>query len=187
MAPTEAGVRERSLRSPTRWEGALLAAGRKRGDDSSVGQETPDGSRPPRPEPRGEAEFARIRAPGGESAGGTMVAVVYADRSVRPSLPPPPDGPTCALPFRRWILRPRCFFTPCAVPHLYLPPPPSPITPLMPHYLVLCPYAVRPGYAYPSALLWVDLLINKVGPCQTTTSRRVFPDHPDQLIKRRIL
>ena len=55
-------------------------------------QETPDGSRPPRPEPRGEAEFARIRAPGGESAGGTMVAVVYADRSVRPSLPPPPDG-----------------------------------------------------------------------------------------------
>ena len=58
------------------------------------------------------------------------------------------------------------FFTPCAVPHLYLPPPPSPITPLMPHYLVLCPYAVRPGYAYPSALLWVDLLINKVGPCQ---------------------
>ena len=36
----------------------------------------------------------------------------------------------------------------------------------MPHYLVLCTYAVRPGYAYPSALLWVDLLINKVGPCQ---------------------
>ena len=62
------------------------------------------------------------------------------------------------------------FFTPCAVPHLYLPPPPSPIIPLMPHYLVLCPYAVRPGYAYPSALLWVDLLINKVGPCQILSS-----------------
>ena len=30
---------------------------------------------------------------------------------------------------------------------------------LMPHYLVLCTYAVRPGYAYPSALLWVDPLI----------------------------
>ena len=40
------------------------------------------------------------------------------------------------------------------------------IFPLMPHYLVLCTYAVRSGYAYPSALLWVDPLINKVGPCQ---------------------
>ena len=41
----------------------------------------------------------------------------------------------------------------------------------MPHYLVLCTYAVRSGYAYPSALLWVDPLINKVGPCQNTLEK----------------
>ena len=63
------------------------------------------------------------------------------------------------------VLRPRRL-TPWATLHLYLLPSPLPIFPLMPHYLVLCTYAVRPGYAYPSALLWVDPLINKVGPCQ---------------------
>ena len=67
---------------------------------------------------------------------------------------------------------------------LYLPPSPPPIFPLMPHYLVLCTYAVRSGYAYPSALLWVDPLINKVGPCQkslsvlVTVSRLLLPMSP---------
>ena len=70
------------------------------------------------------------------------------------------------------VLRPRRL-TPWATIHLYLPPSPFPIFPIMPHYLVLCTYAVRSGYAYPSALLWVDPLINKVGPCQKKRSSRV--------------
>ena len=44
------------------------------------------------------------------------------------------------------VLRPRRL-TPWATLHLYLPPSPLPIFPLMPHYLVLCTYAVRSGYA----------------------------------------
>ena len=79
-------------------------------------------------------------------------------------------GLPAPYPLEVGVLRPRRF-TPWATLHLYLPPPPLPIIPLMPHYLVLCTYAVRPGYAYPSALLWVDPLINKVGPCQNKNSR----------------
>ena len=52
----------------------------------------------------------------------------------------------------------------------------------MPHCLALCTYAVRSGYAYPSALLWVDLLINKVGPCQKKLpARQSFAEPWDEV------
>ena len=67
--------------------------------------------------------------------------------------------------------------------HHTLPPripvyrPPFPRTPVS-DCTVPCRYVVHPGYAYPSALLWVDLPFNKVGPCQNTLfapTRRLPP------------
>ena len=45
----------------------------------------------------------------------------------------------------------------------YSPSPPPRLSPPLPHTLVSdctvpCRYVVHPGYAYPSALLWADLL-----------------------------
>ena len=59
----------------------------------------------------------------------------------------------------------------------FLPPihrPPSPLTPVS-DCTVPCSYMVHPGYAYPSALLWVDLPFNKVGPCQNKRPSNVIP------------
>ena len=118
------------------------------------------------PAPAGGEGLAGTLATRGGRAGDATAAAVYADRSERPSLPPPLGGPACALPSRSRGPAAAAFH---AVGHPTSLSTPTPITHHPSNasdYLVLCTYAVRPGYAYPSALLWVDLLVNKVGPCQ---------------------
>ena len=113
----------------------------------------------------------------------TTTAVANADRSTRPSLPPPSGCIVRARvpPFRgrgsaAAALRAASHRTPLSFP---IPPP---ITPITPHYyLVLCSYAVRSGYAYPSTLLGVDLLHNKVGPCQNNLA--AFQKQVDKVIR----
>ena len=51
------------------------------------------------------------------------------------------------------------------LPYLPVYRPPLPHT-LVSDCTVPCRYVVHTGYAYPSALLWADLLSNKVGPSQ---------------------
>ena len=111
----------------------------------------------------------------------TTTAVANADRSTRPSLPPPSGCIRARVPPFRGrgsaaaALRAASHRTPLSFP---IPPP---ITPITPHYLVLCSYAVRSGYAYPSTLLWVDLLHNKVGPCQKNLA--AFQKQVDKVIR----
>ena len=54
------------------------------------------------------------------------------------------------------------------LPYLPVYRPPLPHT-LVSDCTVPCRYVVHTGYAYPSALLWADLLSNKVGPSQSKT------------------
>ena len=55
------------------------------------------------------------------------------------------------------------------LPYLPVYRPPLPHT-LVSDCTVPCRYVVHTGYAYPSALLWADLLSNKVGPSQSCLS-----------------
>ena len=129
------------------------------------------------------------RRSGGGRVSDTTTAVANADRSTRrPSLPPPSGCIRARVPPFRGrgsaaaALRAASHRTPLSFP---IPPP---ITPITPHYLVLCSYAVRSGYAYPSTLLWVDLLHNKVGPCQMFRKpRRAGSGHMPEALSSKTL
>ena len=81
-----------------------------------------------------------------------------ADRSSRPSLPCPPEVWPSQPARRSEPTRTRPNISHSPPPHLS---PPTSTHPLVSDCTVPCRYVVHPGYAYPSALLWADLLIIK--------------------------
>ena len=81
-----------------------------------------------------------------------------ADRSSRPSLPCPPEVWPSQPARRSEPTRTRPTISHSPPPRLS---PPTSTHPLVSDCTVPCRYVVHPGYAYPSALLWADLLIIK--------------------------
>ena len=81
-----------------------------------------------------------------------------ADRSSRPSLPCPPEVWPSQPAQRSEPTRTRPTISHSPPPRLS---PPTSTHPLVSDCTVPCRYVVHPGYAYPSALLWADLLIIK--------------------------
>ena len=144
-------------------------------------EETPGGCGRPRPAPPGGRNSRDYRRSGG---GGSAILrrpwQTQIDLHDRPCRRRRGVSRARVPPFRgrgsaAAALRAASHRTPLSFP---IPPP---ITPITPHYLVLCSYAVRSGYAYPSTLLWVDLLHNKVGPCQNNLA--AFQKQVDKVIR----
>ena len=81
-----------------------------------------------------------------------------ADRSSRPSLPCPPEVWPSQPARRSEPTRTRPTISHSPPPRLS---PPTSTHPLVSDCTVPCRYVVHTGYAYPSALLWADLLIIK--------------------------
>ena len=98
----------------------------------------------------------------------TQGDMANADRSSRPSLPYPPEV-WPSQPARRSERAYSDATHRILLPYLPVYRPPLPHT-LVSDCTVPCRYVVHTGYAYPSALLWADLLSNKVGPSQKNAS-----------------